>query len=345
MPPAGRSWRGSRSCARPARRDACWRRSPSSPASSRPRHSASWCRSRAGSWCGRAPGPCRRACADSASCRSRSASRGRSAATGTVTVARPCGSMRRRAGGGRRAEQAGERLEIALPSTSRRRLIATLSSSITRRSRPAFFGSRRRTLRQSGHGRCHRVEEACAGDRDTLLVASRGGKASGKPVDARCDCLQPLRPVPDRVGGGHVRQQRLRRADVRRRLVAADVLFAGLQRQPVAGPALASRDCPTRRPGISRVSRSLTASRRRAGHRGPSARRSAASGRRRSRRPVVPAPARSVSASGSATSDDQRVDGLGAGDQRRMVTDRDRTCRARAGSPPPSWRRPRPRRP
>ena len=44
--------------------------------------------------------------------------------------------------------------------------------------------------------------------------------------------------VPDGVESGHVGEQRLRGADVRRRLFAADVLFAGLQRHAVGGIAV-----------------------------------------------------------------------------------------------------------
>ena len=44
---------------------------------------------------------------------------------------------------------------------------------------------------------------------------------------------QPLRAVIDGVQAGDVGEQRLRGADVRRRLLAADVLLARLQRHPV----------------------------------------------------------------------------------------------------------------
>ena len=52
-------------------------------------------------------------------------------------------------------------------------------------------------------------------------------------MDAGGDRLQPVRSVIDRVHRRDVRQQRLRGADVRRRLLAADVLLAGLERHPV----------------------------------------------------------------------------------------------------------------
>ena len=49
-------------------------------------------------------------------------------------------------------------------------------------------------------------------------------------MNARRDRREPLRPVPDRVHAGDHREQHLRRADVARRLLAADVLLARLQR-------------------------------------------------------------------------------------------------------------------
>ncbi|KAH9400114.1 hypothetical protein TYRP_001671 [Tyrophagus putrescentiae] len=51
-------------------------------------------------------------------------------------------------------------------------------------------------------------------------------------VNVLGDGLQPLRAVVDGEHGAHVGEQRLRRADVRGGLVAANVLLAGLQRQP-----------------------------------------------------------------------------------------------------------------
>ena len=53
-------------------------------------------------------------------------------------------------------------------------------------------------------------------------------------VHARGDVGQAVGPVVHGVHRGHHRQQHLRRADVRRCLLAADVLLARLQRQPVS---------------------------------------------------------------------------------------------------------------
>ncbi len=57
-------------------------------------------------------------------------------------------------------------------------------------------------------------------------------------VHARGDPRQPLRSVVNRVEARDIRQQRLRRADVRGRLFAADVLLARLQRHAIRRIAL-----------------------------------------------------------------------------------------------------------
>src|SRR5690606_40640434 len=44
--------------------------------------------------------------------------------------------------------------------------------------------------------------------------------------------------MPDRVSGRHVCKQRLRRTDVGRCLVAADMLLAGLESQPISSAAM-----------------------------------------------------------------------------------------------------------
>ena len=61
----------------------------------------------------------------------------------------------------------------------------------------------------------------------------------GEAVDAPRDPLQPLRPVIDRIHAGDDAQQDLRRADVAGRLLAPDVLLAGLERQPQRRPGAA----------------------------------------------------------------------------------------------------------
>ena len=64
--------------------------------------------------------------------------------------------------------------------------------------------------------------------------------------------LQPFGAVIDRVHRGDDRQQHLRGADVGGRLFAADMLLAGLQRQPIGRLPCASTDTPTMRPGSAR---------------------------------------------------------------------------------------------
>jgi hypothetical protein len=65
-----------------------------------------------------------------------------------------------------------------------------------------------------------------------------GGEDGGERVDASRDADEPLGPVVDRVHRGHHRQQDLGRADVAGGLVAADVLLAGLEGEPVGRPPL-----------------------------------------------------------------------------------------------------------
>ena len=72
------------------------------------------------------------------------------------------------------------------------------------------------------------------------------------------DALQSLGAVPHRVAAGDHRQQHLRGADVRRRLLAPDVLLAGLQRQPhrrLAGGIQRHADQPARHVPLVGVAR------------------------------------------------------------------------------------------
>ena len=69
-------------------------------------------------------------------------------------------------------------------------------------------------------------------------IAERGGDRLGVAVHPAGDPGQPVGAVVAGVHRGHHRQQHLRGADVAGRLVAADVLLAGLQRQPVGGRAV-----------------------------------------------------------------------------------------------------------
>src|SRR5580700_6317424 len=57
-------------------------------------------------------------------------------------------------------------------------------------------------------------------------------------MDAPGNAFQSLRAMIHRVHGGHHGQQYLRRADIARGLLAADVLLARLEREPQGGAAL-----------------------------------------------------------------------------------------------------------
>ncbi len=62
---------------------------------------------------------------------------------------------------------------------------------------------------------------------------TQSGRQHDRPaVDPTRDPAQALGPVVDRIKRGDLRQQRLRGADVRGRLLAADMLLARLQREP-----------------------------------------------------------------------------------------------------------------
>ena len=95
--------------------------------------------------------------------------------------------------------------------------------------------------------RCRRIRRARP--RCPPRVAPRPD-ATAWPCRRRAIAVQSVRPVVGAVHGGDVGQQSLGGADVAGGLVAADVLFAGLQRQPVAPVhRRRSRDTPTSRPG------------------------------------------------------------------------------------------------
>jgi len=78
------------------------------------------------------------------------------------------------------------------------------------------------------------------GSRPILVTERDKGRAEmgGHPLHALGDFAQALRPVVNGVHRGHDGEQDLRGADVARRLVAADVLLAGLEREAHRGPAL-----------------------------------------------------------------------------------------------------------
>ncbi len=85
-----------------------------------------------------------------------------------------------------------------------------------------------------GHPGQHGVEVLVVHQR----ISERGGDRLGVTVHTARHRGQPLGAVVAGVHRGHHRQQHLRGADVAGRLVAADVLLAGLQRQPVGRRAV-----------------------------------------------------------------------------------------------------------
>ncbi len=152
-------------------------------------------------------------------------------------------------------------------------------------------------LRQRG---LHQRIGACGLDRDRVeervvhhamaALSRRIGQQPRLQVHPPRDALQPFGPVPHRVAAGDHRQQHLRGADVRRRLLAPDVLLARLQAR-AASPA--DRPHPaTRRPAVRACGacrhRASPCSRR-ADRRSPSARRSAATNPPPHRHPSRPA--------------------------------------------------------
>jgi hypothetical protein len=151
--------------------------------------------------------------------------------------------VRRRSSGGQRVG----------PASSRRRVVRRdPKASATAAQRPPAWSSRRRRrdgvgVHQpqvdprvgrggdhlggaAGHAGLHGVEEPVVDD-----VHSPGAQPAGQglraAVHAGGDRGQPLRAVVDGVGAGHDGEQHLRGADVAGRLLPADVLLAGLQRQ------------------------------------------------------------------------------------------------------------------
>ena len=85
----------------------------------------------------------------------------------------------------------------------------------------------------------------------TPSLPSPSAKRRGVGVDALGDGAEAARPVVDGEEAGHVGQQRLRRAHVARRLLAADVLLARLQRHAQRRLAVrvdAHPDDPSRHP-------------------------------------------------------------------------------------------------
>ena len=88
-----------------------------------------------------------------------------------------------------------------------------------------------------GHDDLQGVEPRVVQQAGHTRTTDGGGHDRRQAVHSFSDASQPFGAVPARVQPSDVGQQHLCSADVRRRLFAADVLFAGLQRQPQCGPA------------------------------------------------------------------------------------------------------------
>ncbi len=69
------------------------------------------------------------------------------------------------------------------------------------------------------------------------ISCNRAGQPRGHRVHPLRDFAQPARSMVNGIHRGHHRQENLRGADVTRRLVAPNVLLAGLEREAVAGSA------------------------------------------------------------------------------------------------------------
>ena len=93
----------------------------------------------------------------------------------------------------------------------------------------ATCSSERRVGVGDAHG--ERVEPGVVHHVETT-GAQPGGGDRGQPLHTLGDAGQAVASVPRGVEPGDVGEQHLRGADVRRRLLAADVLFAGLQCEP-----------------------------------------------------------------------------------------------------------------
>ena len=110
--------------------------------------------------------------------------------------------------------------------------IPTWSASTSRSWTPGRAGGGDDLGRPARDPGQHGVEERAVHHLDAGL-AQRRGEHGGVPVGAARDGAQPLGAVVDGVHRRHDGEQHLGGADVGGRLVAADVLLAGLQRQAV----------------------------------------------------------------------------------------------------------------
>ena len=180
-------------------------------------------------------------------------------------------------------------------------LTDTVSASTRRMLTPRVEGGGDDLVGAAGHG--HRAAVSKKASSTTSTPPSRRTAASTRPVAWTRSAIaaQAVGAVVDGVHARHDGEQHLGGADVARRLLAADVLLAGLQGEPV-GRVRRRRRRRRRRGGRAGSARgpARTPCSRRAGRRSPSARRSAGWTRPRRRRPTPPAASSRVRASRSA---------------------------------------------
>ena len=144
--------------------------------------------------------------------------------------------------------------------------------------------------RAPGHAHGDRVEEVVVHDLDAPRRAGSRRARTRAGARATRSRAGPSAPWYDGVQAGDHREQHLRGADVARRLLAADVLLARLQREAVRGAALRvdrHADEPARQRALELVARREDT--RRADRRSRAARRSAATSRPPRRRRSRPA--------------------------------------------------------
>ena len=99
---------------------------------------------------------------------------------------------------------------------------------------PMCTGRRGDRLGPAGNPQCERVEERVGHDVEPR-IPQRESEDRRETMHATSDALQTLRPVVHGVEARNHREQHLRGTDVARRLLAADVLLARLEREPQRG--------------------------------------------------------------------------------------------------------------
>ena len=137
------------------------------------------------------------------------------------------------------AEGRPHRGDVLARGRSRRRRSPTVSASTRRRLMPR---SRAAAATSSAAARAPRTvtvsKNGAVGDVDAAVGAARRRGSRRSRWTRRAIARRPVRAVVDGVHRGDDGEQHLRGADVAGRLLAADVLLAGLQRQPVGRRAV-----------------------------------------------------------------------------------------------------------